>query len=312
MPSSPAIVVRSLRHCYGGHVAIENLDLSINPGEIFGILGPNGSGKSTLFRILSTLIPPQQGDVAYFGTPLSVANLTNIRSQLGVVFQAPALDKTLTGFENLLHQGHLYGLRGTDLRTRIDQNLTAVGMIEHARRRSDRLSGGQRRRIELAKALLHNPTLLILDEPSTGLDPAARIEFWNVLQSLRDQGTTILLTTHLMEEAEACTRVAIFDAGKCVAVDAPAALRQRIGGQIITLTADNLPQLATAVDSTCRASLTAAPVIIDDELRIESSDPEQLLRQLIALAGPGLKRISLSQPTMQDVFLHLTGNKFDR
>jgi ABC-2 type transport system ATP-binding protein len=303
----PAVEIHSLSHRYGEHLALDNFNLSINPGENFGLLGPNGSGKSTLFRVLSTLIPPQQGRINFFGAELNEKNLLSIRRQIGVVFQSPALDKMLTGEENLRHQGHLYGLRGTTLRQRINDNLAAVGMLEQARRRCNQLSGGQRRRIELAKAMLHQPQLLILDEPSTGLDPAARIDFSNAIDSLRQRGATILLTTHLMDEADRCTRLAILDKGKCVAVDTPDALRQSVGGQVITLATTDPPSLAAEL----RSRLSIDVTVIENELRIESTDATALLPQLVALCGSKLLRVSMSQPTLQDVFLQRTGRQFD-
>lgn len=303
----PAVEIRSLSYRYGDHVALNDLDLTVNAGEIFGLLGPNGSGKSTLFRILSTLVPLQQGDVSFFGARLSAQTLTDIRRQIGVVFQAPALDKMLTGYENLRHQGHLYGLSGAKLAQRIESNLAAVGMLDVADRRCDKLSGGQRRRIELAKAMLHHPKLLILDEPSTGLDPAARLEYWTALRQLRANGATILLTTHLMEEAEDCSRLAILDAGRTVAIDSPENLRSLVGGQVISLIARDPESLAQHLSQ----QLGIAAKTIDNEVRIESSEPELLLPKLIAVAGPSLLSISLSKPSMRDVFLHLTGKRFN-
>jgi len=301
-----AVEVRQLRHRYGQRVALDGIDLHIATGEIFGMLGPNGSGKSTLFRILSTLIPPQEGSVSIFGFPLSADRLTDIRRQIGVVFQAPALDKMLSGYENLRHQGHLYGITGAVLKRRIDRCIAAVGMTDDMTRRTDKLSGGQRRRIELAKSLLHEPKLLILDEPCTGLDPAARLEFWAVLKSLRDAGTTILLTTHLLDEAEYCSRLAILDRGKLVAVDSPAALRASVGGQVIAISAENPAAAAARIAS----SLNVHPTRVDDELRIEIADSSTLLPQLIDLLGEDLRSVSLGKPTLQDVFLRLTGRKF--
>src|SRR5258706_9841424 len=205
----PIVHVDHLTHAYGDRTALTDLSLSINPGEIFGFLGPNGSGKTTLFRILSTLLAPQKGRVMLLGLEVT-RNRPEIRRQIGVVFQSPSLDKQLTAAENLRHQGHLYGLAGADLESRIDEMLARVGLSERPRDYVSTFSGGMRRRVELAKGLLHRPRILLLDEPSTGLDPGARLDLWQYLREIRDQeGVTILLTTHLMDEAEHCSRLAI-------------------------------------------------------------------------------------------------------
>src|SRR5690606_33885686 len=198
--------------------------------------------KTTLFRILSTLIPPTSGTVTIDGLDLSTQRAA-IRWRIGVVFQAPSLDRQLTAEENLRHHGHLYGLRGADLAIRIEANLKRFGLWDRRRERIDRFSGGMRRRIELAKGLLTGPRILILDEPSSGLDPAARADLTAALRQIRDEGVAVLLTTHLMEEAEQCDRLAILDQGKIVAEGSPLDLRQRIGGQVVTIESRQLQQV---------------------------------------------------------------------
>src|SRR3954464_12989765 len=248
-PLNPAIAISNLSHSYAQRTALSDLSLEINEGEIFAFLGPNGSGKTTLFRILSTLIPPQSGSVRILN--LDLPRATNaIRPQIAVVFQSPSLDKQLTAEENLRHHGHLYGLRGKELENRIDQILNRVGLAERPKELVGTFSGGMRRRVELAKGLLTRPRILLLDEPSTGLDPGARIDLWRYLREIREQaGVTILVTTHLMDEAEHCDRLAIMDAGRVAACDGPAALKGRLGGaDVITLSTDGDPDaLAAAV-----------------------------------------------------------------
>src|SRR5437660_1408465 len=194
--TDPIIQIAAVRHSYGERVALDNLSLEIQRGEIFVFLGPNGGGKTTLFRLLSTLIPIQSGDVRILGFDLR-RKTQAIRERLGIVFQAPSLDKKLTVAENLMHQGHLYGLSGGALEARQNEMLARLGLTDRRRDRVETLSGGLRRRVELAKGMLHRPRLLLLDEPSTGLDPGARSDLWDYLQQVRhDEGVTIVLTTH--------------------------------------------------------------------------------------------------------------------
>jgi len=203
MPASaPAISVQDVRFAYGERQALNGLTFSVNDGEIFGLLGPNGGGKSTLFRILSTLLPLRQGTAQVGGFDLTTQQAA-VRQILGVTFQSPSLDRKLTVQENLKHQGHLYGLRGTDLQSRIDQGLERLGVADRRRELVSKLSGGLQRRVEIAKSLLHRPQLLLLDEPSTGLAPGARIELWKYLRDLRQEmSLTIVVTAHLPDEAE--------------------------------------------------------------------------------------------------------------
>src|SRR5689334_4059264 len=203
--SEPVVQVENLRHAYGERVALDGVSFEARRGEIFAFLGPNGSGKTTLFRILSTLLPAPPGAVRVLGHDAG-AERDAVRREIGVVFQSPSLDKQLTAAENLIHQGHLYGLRGPDLARRVDEALAAVNLGDRAGERVDRFSGGMRRRVEIAKGLLHRPRVLLMDEPSTGLDPSARIDLWRHLRQISGTknetgGVTVLLTTHLMEEA---------------------------------------------------------------------------------------------------------------
>jgi ABC-2 type transport system ATP-binding protein len=299
------VEVDHLVHKYGEHVALSDVSLSVNAGEIFGFLGPNGSGKTTLFRILSTLIPPQSGTVRMMGLDI-VRDREAIREKTGVVFQSPSLDKQLSAYENLMHHGHLYHLQGADLRSRIDAALSAVNLSDRANERVERFSGGMRRRVELAKSMLNRPTVLLLDEPSTGLDPSARIDLWAHLTKLQSQGVTILLTTHLMDEADRCSRLAILDRGKLVACDTPAAMKDSIGGDVITLQTES-PESA---QSTLREKLSVNPELMDGTLRIERRNGHELVPQLIEALPGMVKSVSVGKPTLEDVFIRLTGHQF--
>src|ERR1051326_3409812 len=204
---SSIVQVENLSHSYGKRAALNGISFEVRGGEIFGLLGPNGSGKTTLFRILSTLMLPTAGKTLIAGFDPG-ENGNEVRRRIGVVFQSQSADIKLTAAENLWHQGHLYGLRGAELKRRIHQMLERVGLADRAQERVETLSGGMQRRIELAKGLLHHPRVLLLDEPTTGLDPGARRDVWQYLQELRSQEqVSVVVTTHLMEEAERCDRL---------------------------------------------------------------------------------------------------------
>jgi len=303
--SDPIVQIDHLTHAYGDRVALDDLSLQVKAGEIFGFLGPNGSGKTTLFRILSTLIAASPGKVRILGIDPAV-DRDAIRARIGVVFQSPSLDKQLTAEENLIHQGHLYGLQGHDLRQRVRAALAAVGLTERSHELVSQFSGGMRRRVEVAKGLLHHPRVLLLDEPSTGLDPAARIEMWRHFRQINSEGVTVLLTTHLMEEADRCARLAILERGRLLACDTPAALKERIGGDVITITTSRLPEVRSALHD--RLGVEAQEV--DGSLRLERREGHAFVPQLIE-AAPGLiDSVSVGKPTLEDVFIQLTGQRF--
>ena len=254
MSNTSAIDIAHLSHRYGDHEAIRDLTLRIESGETFAILGPNGSGKTTLFRVLSTLIPIQQGEVHILGFDVR-RQPAEVRRQLGVVFQSPSVDKKLTVTENLVHFGRLYGLGGRELKMRTDEMLSRLGLAERKGDLVEKLSGGMRRRVELAKGMLHGPRLLLLDEPSTGLDPGARSDLWQYFAQIRaEQGVTVVLTTHLLEEAERADRIAIMHRGQLAALDAPATLRAAVGGDAITIRTSDPAKLAADIGAAFQRS----------------------------------------------------------
>src|SRR5438309_10098826 len=242
-----AIRVEDIRHSYGKRAALKGISFGVAAGEIFGLLGPNGSGKTTLFRILSTLMLPTSGRALVSGFD-STQQPDEVRRRIGVVFQAKSVDLKLTAAENLWHQGHLYGLRGANLKSRIQEMLERVALAERAKDKVETFSGGMQRRVELAKGLMHRPSILLLDEPTTGLDPGARRDLWLYLQELRNQEhVSIIVTTHLMEEAERCDRLAILSEGNVVALGTPGELRSEIGGDVILLETDQPESLAARI-----------------------------------------------------------------
>ena len=287
-------------------MAVDSLSLEIGVGEIFVFLGPNGSGKTTLFRVLSTLIPLQAGEVTLLGHDLR-SQMDAARQKMGVVFQAPSLDKKLTVAENLHHQGVLYGLPAEELNQRKTEMLAALGLTDRAKERAEKLSGGQRRRVELAKGMLHRPRLLLMDEPSTGLDPGARADLWKTLRQVREQdGVTIVMTTHLLEEAERADRIAIMHEGKLAALDTPAALQASVGGDSITIRTEQPTELAEAI----HVRFECEAVVLDGTVRLEQPDGHQWISKLVEAFPEKIESITLGKPTLEDVFIDCTGHRF--
>jgi ABC-2 type transport system ATP-binding protein len=304
--SCAAVELRGISYDYGDRHALEEISCTVAEREIFGLLGPNGGGKTTLFKLLSTLTPLQAGEARILGCDLR-SSTAALRPRLGVVFQHPSVDGKLTVAENLAHHGRLYGMSGAYLRTRASAMLARVDLAARANDLVETLSGGLRRRVELAKSLLHEPELLILDEPSSGLDPAARRDFFNYLATLRDQeGLTIVLTTHFMEEAERCDRIGLLDQGRMVALDAPRELKARVGGDVVVIHAREPERLREKIEQ--RMHLRAS--VIDGTLRLERARGHELLRDVVEAFGADLESVSFGKPTLEDVFVQLTGRRF--
>ncbi len=310
--ADPILKVDQITHRYEERVALDALSFDVAPGEIFGLLGPNGSGKTTLFRILSTLMEADAGEVI-----LDQKRLTQepeaFRERLGVVFQSPSLDPKLTVGENLTHQGHLYGIRGETLHRRMDLLLSQFRINDRFNERVEKLSGGLKRRVEIAKALLHHPKVLLLDEPSTGLDPGARRELWSFLHHVNsEEKVTILVTTHLMDEAERCHRLLLLDKGLKISLDTPVALKAKVTGTVITARCADPEKLQSEV----RGRFEVGTVVVDDELRLEwnhtagTQSPSEFVGKLLELFRTEITSITLAQPTLEDVFIHLTGHEF--
>lgn len=305
--AAPVISVQHIVHRYDGRTALNGVSFDVRPAEIFGLLGPNGSGKTTLFRILSTLMKPTAGRAVIMGYD-AAKDPAALRRQIGVVFQAQSVDEKLTAYENLWHQGHLYGLHGSALKQRIGEILGRVGLADRAPELVETFSGGMARRVELAKGLLHHPSVLLLDEPTTGLDPGARRDLWQYLKILRDdEHVSVLVTTHLMEEAERCDRLAIFNEGKVVALGTPAQLRNEIGGDVVLLEVTGDPaQLAQRIQSHFRLPAS----VLSHRIRIEMQNGHRFIAA-VAEAFPGeIQSISVSKPTLEDVFIDRTGHRF--
>ncbi|MGO9231353.1 MAG: ATP-binding cassette domain-containing protein [Terriglobales bacterium] len=301
------IQVENLTHRYGERTALRNVNFAVEKGEIFGLLGPNGGGKSTLFRILSTMMAPSGGRAAIGGCDV-LRDRAAVRRQIGVVFQTQSMDKALTVEENLRAQGHLHGLSGSLLRERIEYALAQLGLEDRRKDVVETLSGGLRRRVEIAKALLHKPPVLLMDEASTGLDPAARRDLTRHIERLRDQeGVTILLTTHVLEEADRCDRLVLLHRGEVVTEGSPQVLRSRIGGDVVVLEAGDTKALAGSIEQ--RFQLRASQV--DGQVRVEIENGHRFIAEVVEAFPGAIQSVGLHKPTLEDVFVRETGAQIE-
>jgi ABC-2 type transport system ATP-binding protein len=298
-----AIFAEQLVKRYGDLEAVRGIDLWVKPGEIFGFLGPNGAGKSTTINMLCTLLRPTAGRAAVAGIDVA-RDPGAVRSRIGLVFQDPALDEQLTARENLDFHAFLYNVPRASRRERIDVVLRMVELADRASSKVMTFSGGMKRRLEIARGILHSPEVLFLDEPTRGLDPQTRRHIWDYLRELRRQeGTTIFMTTHYMDEAEFCDRIAIIDMGKIVALGTPDELKARVGGDVITIaTADN-----TVSAGEIRERYGVTPVVDNGTLRLEVSDGAAFVPRLVRELSQPVTTVTLRRPSLDDVFLKLTG-----
>ncbi|BDG61600.1 ATP-binding cassette domain-containing protein [Caldinitratiruptor microaerophilus] len=299
----PVIEVEDLVRRFGSLEAVRGVSFEVREGEIFGFLGPNGAGKSTTINILATLLRPTSGRALLAGHDV-VREPVAVRRAIGLVFQDPTLDIRLTAQENLYIHGMLYGVTGARLRERIDQVLRMVGLEDRRHSIVRTFSGGMKRRLEIARGFLHRPRVLFLDEPTVGLDPQTRAAIWEHVHRLRDQeGVTVFMTTHYMDEAEHCDRIAIIDHGRIVALDTPAALKRQVGGEVIVLRTEDGAALSEAIER--RFGIRPQP---DPEgLRLEVPDAAALLPRLAAAYDRQIRGLLVHEPTLDDVFLKLTG-----
>jgi ABC-2 type transport system ATP-binding protein len=298
-----AISAVDIAFTYGQRTALQAVGFEVRRGQAHGFLGPNGSGKSTLFKLLSTIVPLQQGRVSMLGLDLAT-QAAAIRNRSGVVFQSPAVDKKLTVRENLHYGGMLLGIASRQLAMRIDQMLEATNLRDRSRDLVGELSGGMRRRVEIGKCLLGAPDLVLLDEASTGLDPAARLDMWAVLRA--QPGLTVVFTTHLMDEAAQADSLVLLDQGRIVAAGRPADLMREVGGQILEIEAPEAQALAN--DLATAFGVTAR--VVDGTLRIEGEAVHELVSKVMQRFPGRVRRLQLAHPSLLDVFLQRTGKRF--
>ena len=296
-----------------GVVALDALDLDINEGEFFGLLGPNGAGKTTTIGILTTRVVPTAGTARVSGVDVS-SDAVRVRTHIGVVPQRPNPDRSLNAIENLVYHAAYFGIPRSSAEASAKQLLERLDIADKASSKVDQLSGGQQQRLMIARALIHEPDVLFLDEPTVGLDPQARLDLWSILRDLHRQGRTIVMTTHYMEEADRlCDRIGIVDRGKLLALDTPAQLKERApGGTLIELQLDADPQPLVAGVTVLQGVLRAEAR--DSVLRVFSDRGGRIISPLIQIvedAGLHVRNIGLTEPSLETLFVSLTGRKLD-
>jgi ABC-2 type transport system ATP-binding protein len=304
MPDGQAAIrVEGLEKRFGDVEAVRGVDFEVHAGETFGFLGPNGAGKSTTINMLCTLLRPTGGRAEVAGFDV-VSQRDDVRREIGLVFQDMTLDTYLTAAQNLRFHGQLYGVPAGDLESRMRLVLELVGLWDRRDKDVATFSGGMKRRLEIARGLLHSPRVLFLDEPTVGLDPQTRASIWEYLDELRRQEhLSIFLTTHYMDEAEHCDRIAIMDAGRIVALDTPQALKAAIGTDRVRLETDDPAAAATVITR----EFGLEPVVQDGAVVLQVADGERFVPRLLAGLGVPVRAVSVTRPTLDDVFMTYTG-----
>jgi ABC-2 type transport system ATP-binding protein len=298
----PAVELRNVSKRFGSVEALAGVDLAIDHGEVVAYLGPNGAGKTTTINMLATLLRPSRGRAVLAGHDV-VTQPNQVRQSIGMVFQDPSLDDRLTAEENLHFHALIYGVPAALRRERTEQVLAIVGLTDRRRSLVRTFSGGMKRRLEIARGLLHHPQVLFLDEPTAGLDPQTRNAIWGHVRRLRDEvGITVFMTTHYLDEAENCDRIAIIDHGKIQALDTPAALKRLIGGDKIIVAGD------AALQDDLAARYGVAVQQVDGELHFQVERGAEFVPRVVVDFQGRIRSIQVKQPSLDDVFLQLTGH----
>jgi len=297
--------VRELKKSYNDIAAVKGVSFTIDRGEIFGFLGPNGAGKTTTISMLCTLLIPTGGRATVNGFDV-VKNKLAVRKSIGLVFQDPSLDERLTALENLIFHAMIYGIGKADRARRIPDVLELVELSGRQNDLVKTFSGGMKRRLEIARGLLHRPKVLFLDEPTLGLDPQTRYHIWEYVQQLiEDEGLTIFLTTHYMDEAENCDRIAIIDDGELIAMNTPEELKESIGGEVVLIVAEDNRKASLEI----KDKFNIAVQEVNGELSLKVANGSHFMPELIKALETTVISISLRKPTLEDVFLDLTGRR---
>ncbi len=299
----PIIRASELVRTYGPIRAVDGVSFDVAPGEVFGFLGPNGAGKTTTISILCTLLRPTGGHAVVAGHDVTAAP-AEVRRRIGVVFQDPSLDIYLTARENMLFHAAVYGIPKAEASEHADELLRMVDLYERRNHQVQTFSGGMRRRLEMARGLLHHPSVLFLDEPTIGLDPQSRKHLWAyILEVARSEGITIFLTTHYMEEAEHCSRIAIMDQGQIIALDTPVGLKRRIGGDALTMSTTDDEKASRFMSE----QLSLEPTLMAEGIHVAVPDGDQAIPRILAALPVDVTSVKLTRPTLDDVFIELTG-----
>jgi ABC-2 type transport system ATP-binding protein len=298
------VSARGLARRYDDVEAVAGVDLDVEPGEVFGFLGPNGAGKSTTIKMLCTLVQPSAGTATVAGYDV-VRQRDDVRRAIGLVFQDPTLDGYLTAEQNLRMHAELYGVPKSAVGERMTDVLGMVGLTDRRRSRVSTYSGGMKRRLEIARGLLHAPRVLFLDEPTVGLDPQTRASIWRYINELRRrEDITIFMTTHYMDEAEYCDRIAIIDQGRIVVTDTPEALKASVGKDRVQISTDDDEAAMAAL----RARFDVSPVLAEGQVTFAIAGGEGFVPRLFAELGVPIKSVSVSRPSLDDVFMSYTGS----
>lgn len=305
-----AIETRSLTKRFGELTAVNKVNMEIEQGELFGLLGPNGAGKTTLISMLCTMLQPTEGSAKVLGLDIS-ENPDEVRKAIGIVFQDPSLDEQLTGRENLDFHGRMYGMKSSHRKERIADVLKLIELEDRADSFVKTYSGGMRRRLEIARGLMHYPKVLFLDEPTLGLDPQTRRRIWEYIKKLRaEKDITIILTTHYMDEADfLCSRIGIMDNGEIIAVGKPGELKGIVEGDVISL---DTSEPAKLLDVLTKRKLVESGMAADDTLNLKVRGGEELIPKVVEAARESnitVNSVALHKPTLEDVFIHYTGKK---
>ncbi|MGH2959911.1 MAG: ATP-binding cassette domain-containing protein [Solirubrobacterales bacterium] len=303
-PNIPAVEVRGLTKSYDDFEAVRGIDLEVRAGEVFGFLGPNGAGKSTTINMLCTLTRPSGGSARVAGHDI-VTERDDVRRHIGLVFQDPTLDGYLSGEQNLRMHAELYGVQRELVNPRMEQVMRMVGLWDRKDQQVQTYSGGMRRRLEIARGLMHSPRVLFLDEPTVGLDPQTRSSIWGYIEELKArEEITIFMTTHYMDEAEFCDRIAIMDVGQIVAIDTPDALKEAVGTDTIRIQTED-DELAMA---RLKELYELEPTISEGHVTFGIASGEEFVPRLFAELNVPIKSVNVSRPTLDDVFMKFTGS----
>lgn len=304
----PVIKVENLVKNFGNITAVNDISFEVAEGTIFGFLGPNGAGKTTTINILCTLLSPTSGR-AYINRHDCAREPAEVRRSIGIVFQDTTLDKDLTAYENLVFHAYLYNLKRSEMRERITAILHFVGLYERKDDLVKKFSGGMKRRLEVARGLIHNPKVLFLDEPTLGLDPQTRTNLWEFIVELpKKHNVTVFMTTHYMEEAEVCDRIAIIDNGKIIVAGTPEELKKTVGGDVIYIRTNDNKRAKSEIEKLFDAEVSEK----DDELFLTVLKGDACIPEIIRTIGETVLSVRLRRPTLNDVFLKMTGKEIRR